>query len=885
MNHFLQKTLSTRLLLAALGVCLMAYMTLATQVQAQAIDLNRELEDIAIIGADASVEPLVRITLNARKGTPLKDIDLPSERNRILELGKFSEVSLSIEDRGNGPVLNVSVKQNPAIAEVRILDDAFPAEWVLEVLERQNLLTPGAIYDTRRAQEAKETLQKVYRDNGYPFDINPVLEVTKSEQGMVLSYAIESDMLLEEIRFGSSEIFKPAELSEAFDYPVSTPPASFDFNQYRQAAASLAQAYEGKGYRGSGLDLQKTSLDAGVLQVAVRELKIVGIDTLEVGLSPEELSLAEGDLFNYDVLLDDIARLSLGRDRDISLEYPSTAEGEVRVILRAGEAESSGTISNVFIEGSTVFSEAELAEQLRLGRGNNFSSELANEDYRRLRDYYEERGYALVGEPNFEYDQGRYIQRVREVRISDYTIEVEEGTAQRTRPDVILRYLPKIGSAFNRDAVRNGLYTVAGAGAVEPVDFNLSFPDSEIPSNAVANIRIRESRSRIFSPSLTYAPDSGLNAEASYTDGNFLGLGHNFNVGFAGQSSDLGLRLGGNISYSIPWLYADFLDFQQVPTSISFSAFSNSASNQALTQGDGNRRALYPNLEDISDNQVLIGEYSRRDTGASLTFGRNVAENLRLQLGVRGSYSNYELEPNKKPCEIDNATKKVKDRNCELPAEFSLTYLAPNGFNTFLSTDLNFDNRDAPAFPTRGIRAFTGVGFGFGSDFISPTTKAQANYNYQQITAGFRTYAAPADNQVFAFRVDVGHQFGGEYPTNRYFTVGNTPNENTQLRGFTRNDINPSRSYALGSVEYRYDFGLASAVTQTLIGIAFVDMGYVSDIIDYDTYSLPFPVSAGIGLQINIGSAAGILAPIRLDYGFSERHPTGALSFRLGYAF
>lgn len=849
------------------------------------LDFDQELQDIVIVGADSTVEPLILIRLNARKGTRLSEINLDEERNNILDLGKFLQVSLTIEDRGSGPILLVAVRQNPAISEVVILDDAFPQESVLQLLEQQNLLTPGAIYDTRRAQEAKETLRKIYRDNGYPFEVDIMLEPEFTEAGVILKYAIEGDRTIKAIRFADSKIMSSSELREAFDYPIDANGATFDYQQYQQAAYTLARAYDERGYRGSGLDFQNTSWHDGILQVGLRELVIVGIDTLEVGISPEELSLGLGELFNYDILLDDISRLARGGNQDIRLEYPSTAKGEVRVILRAGEPESSGVIAGVRVEGSTVFSESELQAQLRLREGSTFSSELANEDYRRLRNFYEENGYALIGEPTFEYDtNGRYVQRLREVRISDYNIVVEEGEEQRTRSDVILRYLPTVGSAYNRDEVREGLFAVAGTKAVEPTDFNLSFPDSEFPYNAVANIRIRESRSRVFSPSITYAPDSGLNAAISYSDSNFFGLGHNFDVGFSGESSDIGLRFGGDIAYSIPWLYVDFLDFKEVPTSISFSAFSTTSNNQTLTTGTGERRVVYPNLADTAENKVIIGEYARRDTGAALNFGRPLGESLHWQLGVRGTYSNYKPEPNDKPCTIEN--NQVTTQNCQLPAEYALDYLPPDGFNTFISTGITFDNRNQPAFPTEGVRAFAGLGLGFGNDFKSPTTNVQVGYNYQQLTAGVRTYLSPASNQAFAFRVDVGHQLGGEYPNNRYFVVGNTQNENTLLRGFTRSDIALSRSYALASVEYRYDFGLASAVTETLIGIAFIDFGYASGIVNADKYNLQFPFSAGIGLQINIGTAAGsILPPIRFDYGFSERHPAGVLSFRLGYAF
>src|SRR5690606_14643582 len=107
----------------------------------------------------------------------------------------------------------------------------------------------------------------------------------------------------------------------------------------------------------------------------------------------------------------------------------------------------------------------------------------------------------------------------------------------------------------------------------------------------------------------------------------------------------------------------------------------------------------------------------------------------------------------------------------------------------------------------------------------------------------------------------------------------------TQIRGYRREDFGLSRTYVTSSFEYRYDFQLTTFATQTVIGIAFVDMGWASSVPLFDEYHTPLFASAGVGVQINLGFGGVLLPAVRLDSAFSERHPTGVFSFRVGPVF
>ena len=142
------------------------------------------------------------------------------------------------------------------------------------------------------------------------------------------------------------------------------------------------------------MDRATTTLVDGVLTVRLRELRILSFDTTAIGVDPSEFSLKVGDLYNFDVLLEDIKRISAGRDTDIVLEPLELASG-IRVAFRSGPPASAGEITAVTIEGNTVIPTEELLPLLTLEVGDNFSSALATEDFSEINRLYRERGYLI----------------------------------------------------------------------------------------------------------------------------------------------------------------------------------------------------------------------------------------------------------------------------------------------------------------------------------------------------------------------------------------------------------------------------------------------------------------------------------------------------------
>ncbi len=837
---------------------------------------------------------IVRTLVTSRPGTPVEGIDLEAERNRVYSLGTFESVTVQLEPSNAGPVLFIRVRENPRIGEIEFEGvEALDPAALGEALRATNLLEAGRVLNTARAEEAIATLRQLYRQAGLPYDVDvtlvtePAPDLAESADAIPvrLIYEVDESATIDEIRFEGNTVLSDADLDLMFTGLERA--GEFDPQLYTETVRAIGTRYMNLGYRGSGVNVGATELQNGVLTVAIQELVIDSIDTTALGIDPSALELQPGDLFNFDTLLTEVKRLAQGRSSDVQLQAGVSPSGGVRVTFRVGAPETAGPVDEIVFEGNTVLNDETLKSVLNLQEGDTFTSVVAEADFGAIVRAYQEAGYRVVTQPDFSYDDGTYVQRVTELRLAGYELQYE-GEPGNTQESVVTRYLPDVGSVVNDQQILNGLRQVAALGVVDVVNYGLQ-PAAE-PDEATVIVQLRRRQTGELRPAAQYATDTGFSASLAYAERNFLGLAHTASAEVDLSSTDVGLMLGGSISYDIPWLYIDAFDFQEVPTSVSASVFSVVVNNQPLS-ANGQTTIPYPGLG--PDERVRVGEYTARSSGLGFTVGRPIAPNTYLSLAANGSYTQYILEPPGVDCEIDAGS--VTNGNvCSLPYDDALPYLPLSGLSAFTSARVTYDDRDDSNFPTRGYSAYGALGVGFGNDMLHPVTLDRTGYIYQQVTAGGRTYVALADvlpdqitdpNHVFAVRLDVGHQFGGLYPISKRFVVGRTNDLGPQIRGYTREDINLSRSYVTSSFEYRYDFNLSTVATETVIALAFVDVGWASSVPGYAEYSTPVFAGAGVGVQLNLGFGGVVLPAVRLDYAFSEKHPAGVFSFRIGPVF
>ena len=237
------------------------------------------------------------------------------------------------------------------------------------------------------------------------------------EDPVRLRYEITENQSVNEIAYEGISVIEIPRLKSLFR-PLRDREEGFDLRIFKAAIDSISDEYQSLGYRQSGVNTDTTELVDGVLTIRFRELRIISIDTTAIGIDPKELSSEIGDLFNFDVLLEDVRRISKGRSSDVRLVprvIPAT--GEVRVIFELGPPETAGPVAQIRIEGNTVLDAEEILEVLELRKGDTFTSTLAEEDFFKIRDRYAEDGYLILNQSDFNYLDGVYVQRITELRI------------------------------------------------------------------------------------------------------------------------------------------------------------------------------------------------------------------------------------------------------------------------------------------------------------------------------------------------------------------------------------------------------------------------------------------------------------------------------------
>ena len=804
------------------GVLLLLFISFAFAIQ---------IREIQVLGADPILTTLVKIALPVQEGEEVNPEDLPQLAHAVRNTGYFEDVKIELRDG----ILLVKVQPNPPIAEIKIEARAFPPEKLAAYLADRLALTPGTTYNPQKAQEAKKLLAELYRQQGFPFSPEVKIVTERQDDGIHLHFQVEENPPLTGLRIVGAH-WVPIDQIKAVFTPLIQK-KKFSWQLYREAVQKVNSLYAERGFRGSGVDLQRTYLAEGVLTLSIRELKVIAVDKDGLPQSPVHV----GDPFNYDLIVQAIAELARYLGREIDFDFKLEKDG-VRVRLSFGE-KSPGLIREIRIVGATAFSENELKAQLIQKPGDPFSPQLAKVDFERLLAFYRKAGYVLVPKPDFSFKEGVYTIRIQEVKIAGYRLEWQGR--HRTRDIVILWELPKPGALFSIPAIRKGIGKVLRLGilAGPPEVLTEKGPRDDL---VIVVFRLKEAKTVSLAPAIAWSNQSGWSGQVSLSDKNLWGLAHKVNVNLSFIENDAGDNLSFNFSYQIPTLYIDVAELR--PTSLRFTAYSNPYGDFKLKDKEGNETGW---------------EYTERRTGATFSISRSLSDHLNIEFGVEGQWAVTELETRSPP---ENAPYSEEEAKALLP---------PDYINALVSTTLTYSNVDNPFYPTYGLVTQAHVGYGL----VFPNTGE--TQHFAPLWAIYKGYATqdPAKRWAFAIRLASGMILGSP-PESRYFSMGGSEPELTMLRGYSPRSFKGTRLIG-ASVEYRYDFQFESTLTRTVIGILFADVGSTWNPGDY----LTLHSGVGFGVQLNLGYGAIQFPAIRLDYGFSTDHPTGVLHFRIGPVF
>ncbi|MBB6096636.1 outer membrane protein insertion porin family [Deinobacterium chartae] len=813
------------------------------------------VDDIVVTGASDLLIGLVKVNLNVQPGAPLSSVNLSAVELDTINLGFFKSAQARLLTQDGKNILQIAVVPNPDIRSVVVEDtDLVEAGQIKTFLEQRMNIAEGVTLNTARIEESKTALGQAFRELGLPYVPLVTTDLREENGGVILTYSVDENAPINRIEVtGNTQL--PKELVSAAFKPLANN-KRFDLNLYQQALQTVAQAYAERGFEGSGPDIAASTLENGVFSVRIRELRIGAIDASAVGGA--SLKVKPGDLYNVNALTDDERAASNATGRAVTAVAQPVADqpGVVNIVFTPGEA-ASEPIREIRVAGNSAVSSADIAKVLRLKPGDVYTERVAQRDYLAIQRLYRERGLELTTRDPIRFEGGVLTYTVREVKIAGYTLRWTG--AHRTTDRVILREFPAPGSLFDSARIRQGLEAVVRSGLVSNPQVN-PVVNPESPESVTLELTFTENSSRVFEPAISYDTISGFAGQLALTDTNLFGLAHQASARLEASPNDAGQVLGGSVSYTIPWLDIDFLDFRKVRTSVSANVFSLVTPNQPIYRRNPDGT--------INTNDKTGREYSERSTGFNFSVGRPLTNALRLNMGVSTEFTNDFLEV------------KTSDQK-DAPDDAAVAGLIPApGQTTLLYGDLVYDTADSPDFPTRGYRANLGLGYGFGY-------QGDRALGWTQITGGARTYfgfgntlESGSKQQVIAVRANAGALIGS-VPDSRLFSLGGSePTERFTLRGYDPRSF-IGQNFFTSSLEYRYNFNLQAGIAQGLYGVAFVDAGDAWT--DSNDFNLNF--GYGLGVQLNLGVGGALFPALRFDYAFSPSSPSGKFTFRIGSFF
>lgn len=818
------------------------------------------VQDVVVNGTSDLLTNYLKATLNVQPGTALSSVNLRQVEQEVLATGYFKTATAELRTLAGRDTLVITVAPNPTISTVDATGLTFlPADAFKKSIAELLNIAPGATLNTQRLDQAREALAQNYRAEGFPF-LPSISATTKAgKDGTVgVSFVVDETAPLRRVEVEGvsllpaqtvTNIFKPLYDAKKFTVPA-----------YYNAVQQLQQAYDAAGYVQSGVNTQGTTLENGVLKVRVVEGRAASVNFDGIDAAGVTLQTKAGQPLSVERLRADVRALSnkTGMPVGFALQADPQNPGQVAVYFGAADV-TSGPVKQIVFKGNTKVPAATLAAAIKTRVGDVYSPQLAQEDFLAVRDAYRKAGYEISTRDAVAFNEGTLTFNVREVRLTGY--ELQWQGKHNTKDRVVLRELPAAGGLFNLTDLRAGLARVSRLGYVQVVGENVR-SDPQNPENVTYVLTVAESNQGIpISLGLQYDSMTGFAGDVAYSNPNAFGLGHNFAVSAGAQQNDAGQNLVGNVSYTVPWLDLNFLDFRTNPTSLSANVGTAVAGNLAV-------------MDKSSGTAVDTGrQYTVRTSGFSVRAGRNLTRNLTASLGTGFSYRTYFLEPLK------------NDEKSSYTDEQAGALLTPTTRTTSFSGSLNYDTTDNPEFPSRGVRANTDASYNFGASGSTPV-------GWTDVQGGVSTYlglgrtldkglGVQTRQQAIAVRANAG-TIGGTAPSGTGYSVGggSTPAAAYQIRGLENNQLFGT-NYFTASAEYRYDFNLTNSFTQGLYGVVFADAGDAWN--SGETFNLNYGVGAGV--QLNLGLGGARLPSLRFDYGYSPQNGSGKFYFRIGQFF
>lgn len=713
---------------------------------------------------------------------------------------------------------------------------------------------PVKIGDTYTEERGAAAIRSLFA-SGFFRDVR--LEV----EGDVLVVLVEERPAIAALNFSGAKEFEADKLKSSLRDVGIAESRIFDRALLERAEQELKRLYLSRGLYGVEITSTVTPVERNRVAVdftidegdaaKIREIRIVGNQAFSDRELLKQLQLTTPGWFTRLTKRDQYSRQKLSADIETLrsfyldrgyLEFKvestqvaiSTDRRDIFITMVVSEGQKF-TVSDIKLSGEVFGRQDELMKLIRLKPGQVFNGTRLNESTKAISERMGNYGYAFA--------EANAIPEIdREKSTVAFNILVDPGRRayvrrinivgnERTKDEVIRREFRQLeGAFFDGEKVRRSRDRVDRLGYFEEV--NIETPNVPgAPDLVDVNLAVKEKPTGNLSLGAGFSSSDRLILTAGFAQDNIFGTGNRFALQINTSSSDRTL----SISQTNPYFTIDGV-------SQSFDIYT---------------RTFKP-------NELDLGQYTLKSTGAGLGFGIPIDDFASFQAGLAYENTRIETTPNS-------------------PQRY-LDYVRNNGSSSSaLTATLGWvrDDRNSALAPTRGTL----------KKVTFDVTVPVLDLRYYRLGAQYQKYLPMSDAFTLAFngQFDWGRGFSGKkYPLFKNYYAGGIGSVRGYESGSLSQDRDPKdntplggASRLIGNVELIFPFpGVDSRAVRMY---TFIDAGNTfAEGKSPDFADLRY--SSGLGV-----SWLSPLGPLRFSYGrplnAKPNDRKQSLQFQIGTSF
>jgi len=691
------------------------------------------------------------------------------------------------------------------------------------------------------AEQVREDLRSIF-GLGHFSDVQ--VDIKSTPQGNEVIFIVVERPSIKEVLITGNQKLKLGDIKEKV---TLIPRSILNLEKVKENSEQIRKLYFSKGYYGVSVEYKVDFLETNEAAVTFRIVegpkghikkimfkgnqRVKSSQLKKVMLTRERTIfslITKAGLLDEDILKNDLQLLTAyyfdNGYIDAKVSEPKIdLHDPKRIRIEIGIVEGPQyRLGNIDFKGDLLTTKEDLFKTIKVKRNGVYSNSAIRRDINALTEKFANQGYAYVEiSPESSVDPPNLLVHLifdidKKKRVSFEKIQVVGNT--KTRDKVIRRELQVAeGELYSAAGLNRSRTRLKTTGYFKEVDFTTSRGSTDEKINL--DIKVEEAPTGALSFGVGYSTLENVVGSVSLSDRNLFGLGYQGSLRFRLGSETRDFRLNFTDPYFLGYPFSGGID-------------------------------LYHESRDFDT-------YSYRIIGGGLRFGKELIENLRLEVV-------YKLENIDVSDVSEDASRFIREQSGKATT-------------SALSFALSWDTRDDFFVPNRGARH---------SLFIQNAGGVLGFDNYFVKVVGETSWFFPMPlNTVLNLRGKLGiiEPYGGrKVPIYEKFFAGGL----YTIRGFEFGMAGPvdENREALGSEKLwvftsELVFPLAREIG--LRGALFWDIGK-----GFDSFSDITPVKTGVGVGIRWLSPFG---PIHIDIGFNpipeEGEKARVIDFTVGTVF